>query len=91
MTPLLAFDMLDAVPIVVFAAIVAGAWFLMAALSRRTSRAEERLGRLGRPQSAKLSDRVGSLNSDYVQATRRACLSCRPPLGPVRTPVRRRS
>lgn len=51
MTPLLAVDMTDAAPLVVFAAIVAGAWFLMNALSRRTSRAEERLARLGRPQS----------------------------------------
>ena len=30
---------------------MAGAWFLMSALSRRTSRAEERLSRLGRGQS----------------------------------------
>jgi tight adherence protein C len=50
MTPLLAYDLADvgAAPFIVFAAIVAGAWFLMAALSRRTSRAEERLARLGR-------------------------------------------
>jgi tight adherence protein C len=51
MTPLLAFEMTDLTPFVVFAAIVAGAWFLMSALSKRTNRAEERLDRLGRGQS----------------------------------------
>jgi tight adherence protein C len=39
-------------PFIVFTAIVAGAWFLMNALSRRTSHAEERLTRLGRGQSS---------------------------------------
>ena len=51
MTPLLAFEMLDVAPLVVFFAIVAGAWFLMAALSRRTNRAEDRLARLGKGHS----------------------------------------
>ena len=51
MTPLLAFGITDLAPFIVFAAIVTGAWFLMNALSRRTSRAEERLDRLGRGQS----------------------------------------
>jgi tight adherence protein C len=48
MTPLLAIDMTDLAPFLVFGAIVAGAWFLMNALSRRTNRAEERLSRLGK-------------------------------------------
>lgn len=52
MTPLLAFEMVDAVPFIVFGAIVIGAWFLMAAFTRRTSRAEERLTRIGRPTSS---------------------------------------
>ena len=52
MTPLLAFDWVDAVPFIVFGAIVIGAWFLMAALTRRQSRAEERLSRLGRSTSS---------------------------------------
>jgi tight adherence protein C len=57
MIPLLAVTMTDVAPFVVFGAIVAGAWFLMSALSRRTNAAEERLGRLGRPHStASLSD-----------------------------------
>jgi len=51
MTPLLAFGISDLAPFIVFGAIVTGAWFLMNALSRRTSRAEERLDRLGRGQS----------------------------------------
>jgi tight adherence protein C len=57
MTPLLALDLADVgvAPFIVFVAIVAGAWFLMAALSRRTTRAEERLARLGR-SSADLGD-----------------------------------
>jgi tight adherence protein C len=52
MTALLALSVSDMVPIIVFFAIVAGAWFLMSALSRRSSLAEQRLARLGRPQSA---------------------------------------
>jgi tight adherence protein C len=52
MTPLLAVGVTELAPFVVFAAIVAGAWFLMNALTRRTSRAEERLDRLGRGQSS---------------------------------------
>lgn len=52
MTPLLALDFVDVVPFIVFGAIVIGAWFLMAAFSRRSSRAEERLTRIGRPTSA---------------------------------------
>jgi tight adherence protein C len=52
MTPLLAVGIAELAPFVVFAAIVAGAWFLMNALTRRTSRAEERLDRLGRGQSS---------------------------------------
>lgn len=52
MIPLLAVELTDLAPLVVFGAIVAGAWFLMSALSRRTNRAEERLTRLGRPQTA---------------------------------------
>src|SRR5437763_14371808 len=52
MTPLLAFDLVDAVPFIVFGAIVIGAWFLMAAFTRRQSRAEERLTRIGRPTSS---------------------------------------
>src|SRR5262249_50218574 len=49
MTALLAFGVSELTPIIVFGAIVVGAWFLMSALSRRTSAAEERLARLGRP------------------------------------------
>lgn len=57
MTPLLALEMIDMAPIVVFFAIVAGAWFLMAALTRRGSRAEDRLARLGKGHSfAELDD-----------------------------------
>jgi tight adherence protein C len=52
MTPLLAFDFVDVVPLIVFGAIVIGAWFLMAAFTRRASRAEERLTRIGRPTSS---------------------------------------
>jgi tight adherence protein C len=52
MTALLAVALSDLAPIIVFFAIVAGAWFLMSALSRRASLAEERLSRLGRPQTA---------------------------------------
>jgi tight adherence protein C len=52
MTPLLAVGVTELAPFVVFAAIVAGAWFLMNALTRRSSRAEERLDRLGRGQSS---------------------------------------
>lgn len=51
MIPLLAVEMTDLAPFLVFGAIVAGAWFLMSALSNRTSRAEDRLSRLGRAQS----------------------------------------
>jgi len=51
MTVLMAITVTDAAPFIVFAAIVAGAWFLMSALTRRTSAAEERLSRLGRPTS----------------------------------------
>ena len=51
MTPLFAIGLTDLAPFIVFAAIVTGAWFLMNALSRRTSRAEERLDRLGRGQA----------------------------------------
>src|SRR5262245_37810137 len=51
MTALLAIGVSEITPIVVFGAIVVGAWFLMSALSRRTSAAEERLARLGRPSS----------------------------------------
>jgi tight adherence protein C len=60
MTPLLAFDLIDAVPFIVFGAIVIGAWFLMAALTRRTNRAEERLSRLGRPTSSADLDEMDS-------------------------------
>lgn len=52
MTPLLAaYTLVDLAPLIVFVAIVAGAWFLMSALTRRATLAEERLSRLGRPQS----------------------------------------
>lgn len=51
MIPLLAVNLTDLAPFIVFAAIVAGVWFLMNALSRRSSRAEERLDRLGRGNS----------------------------------------
>jgi len=51
MIPLLAVEMTDLAPFLVFGAIVAGAWFLMSALSNRTNRAEDRLSRLGRAQS----------------------------------------
>jgi tight adherence protein C len=53
MTPLLAaITATEVAPYIVFAAIVAGAWFLMSALTRRTNFAEERLARLGRPTSS---------------------------------------
>jgi tight adherence protein C len=54
MTPLLALEFSDIgiAPFIVFGAIVVGAWFLMAALTRRASRAEERLSRLGRATSS---------------------------------------
>jgi tight adherence protein C len=51
MIPLLALTLVDVAPLIVFVAIVAGAWFLMSALTRRATLAEERLSRLGRPQS----------------------------------------
>src|SRR5438045_151798 len=51
MTPLLAFELIEAAPIVVFLAIVVGAWALMSFLAKKTNRAEERLDRLGRGQS----------------------------------------
>lgn len=51
MTLLMEIAAVDVVPFIVFAAIVAGAWFLMAALAKRSSRAEERLDRLGKSQS----------------------------------------
>jgi tight adherence protein C len=51
MTVLMAITVTDAAPFIVFAAIVAGARFLMSALTRRTSAAEERLSRLGRQTS----------------------------------------
>jgi tight adherence protein C len=41
--------MADLLPVIVFGAIVGATWFLMTALSKRTSVAEERLARLGRP------------------------------------------
>lgn len=56
MIPLLAVEIADFAPFIVFAAIVAGAWFLMSALSKRTSLAEDRLARLGRGQSAAVVD-----------------------------------
>lgn len=51
MTPILAVALVDLLPVIVFGAIVAGAWFLMTALSTRSSAAEERLSRLGKAQS----------------------------------------
>src|SRR4051812_10535766 len=51
MTLLMAITAIDVVPFIVFAAILVGAWFLMAALSKRGNKAEERLDRLGRGQS----------------------------------------
>src|SRR6476619_2448566 len=45
---LMAVTLTDLAPFIVFAAIVAGAWFLMSALTRTTSAAEDRLARLGR-------------------------------------------
>jgi tight adherence protein C len=51
MTPLLAVTLEQMAPFIVFGAIVTGSWFLMNALSRRTSRAEERLDRMGKGQS----------------------------------------
>jgi tight adherence protein C len=60
MTPLLALEVDFVVPIVVFFAIVGGVWFLMAALTRKTSRAEDRLARLGKGNSfAELDDLDG--------------------------------
>jgi tight adherence protein C len=52
MIPLFAFSITELTPIIVFGAIVLGAWALMTALSKRTNAATERLDRLGRPQSA---------------------------------------
>ena len=52
MIPLLAFSITELTPIIVFGAIVLGAWALMTALSKRSNAATERLERLGRPQSA---------------------------------------
>ncbi len=46
-----ALSMADLLPVIVFGAIVGAAWFLMTALSKRTSAAEERLARLGRPDT----------------------------------------
>jgi tight adherence protein C len=48
---LMAITLTDLAPFIVFAAIVAGAWFLMSALTRTTSAAEDRLARLGRMNS----------------------------------------
>src|SRR5436190_5009551 len=56
MNPLLAVELSDVAPVLVFGTIVAGAWFLMSALSRRTNRAEERLTRLGKGQSTEELD-----------------------------------
>ena len=61
MIPLLAIGLTDLAPFVVFAAIVAGAWFLMIALSQRTSAAEERLDRLG-PTASRPAD-LGDLDT----------------------------
>lgn len=49
---ILAVSISEIAPLVVFFAIVAGAWFMLTALSNRRSVAEERLARLGRPQSS---------------------------------------
>src|SRR5438874_10860553 len=49
---LMAITLTDVAPFIVFAAIVAGAWFLMSALTRSSSAAEDRLARLGRATSA---------------------------------------
>ena len=46
-----ALSMADLLPVIVFGAIVGAAWFLMTALSKRTNAAEERLARLGRPDT----------------------------------------
>ena len=51
MLPVLAIQLTEVAPFIVFAAIVAGAWFLMTALSNRSSAAADRLTRLGRPVS----------------------------------------
>jgi tight adherence protein C len=49
---LLAFITVDALaPVFVFVAIVSGVFWLLSALSRRNSQAEERLDRIGRPKS----------------------------------------
>jgi tight adherence protein C len=51
MIPLYAASLNEVLPLIVFGAIVAGAWALMSALQKRSSAAEERLARLGRPGS----------------------------------------
>lgn len=49
---LLAVQLSEIAPLIVFFVIVAGAWFMLTAISNRRSVAEERLSRLGRPQSS---------------------------------------
>ncbi len=61
MIPLLAFSITELTPIIVFGAIVLGAWALMTALSKRSNAATERLDRLGRPQSAADMGDLGEL------------------------------
>ncbi|WP_020470319.1 type II secretion system F family protein [Zavarzinella formosa] len=52
MIPLFAFSITELTPIIVFGAIVVGAWALMTVLSKRSNIAVDRLDRLSRPQSA---------------------------------------
>ena len=49
---LFAVSLTDLMPIVIFGAIVLGAWALMSFLSKKSSVATERLDRMNRPASA---------------------------------------
>ncbi len=104
MTPLLAIGMTELAPFIVFAAIVAGAWFLMNALTKRTNRAEERLDRLGRGQSSGelpdmdarrqrfsgLKDAIASIGGAGGGQTELETQQAQAPVGQWRVPKRQR-
>ena len=55
-------------PILVFVAIVAGAFWLLSLISNRNSQAEERLERIGRPKSlAEIEMAAGRAADEAVQ------------------------
>lgn len=66
MTPLMAASMTEVLPLIVFGAIVAGAWALMSALQRRTSAVEERLNRI-KPGGGNSESDMYSAGDDKAQ------------------------